>query len=92
MNPIERGAEALWNRMLAGLPETARDQWRPWNPGEPGAIDWQRDAKAVYESIDTNELIATILRTELPGGLKVGHADKIALAVKNWLTGKVIQQ
>lgn len=43
-------------------------------------------ARAVLESIDTNQLAAVILRTELPGGIKVGHADKIALAVKNWLT------
>src|SRR5690625_876096 len=38
--------------------------------------------------IDSDQLATVILRTELPGGIKVGHADMIALAVKNWLTGK----
>ena len=86
MNPIERATEALVNSpahvagQAFGVPLEAYES-------HAKAV-----AHAVLESIDTNELIATILRTELPGGLKVGHADKIALAVKNWLTGKVIQQ
>lgn len=49
---------------------------------------WTGEALAAYEAIDTDQLTAIILRTELPGGIKVGHADKIAHAVKNWLIGK----
>lgn len=90
-DPIERGAEALWNRMLEGLPETSRSEWRPWNNESPGAIDWHQDAHAVFDSIDVKHLTAVILRTQFPGGIKVGHADKIAHTIKNWLTGKDTQ-
>jgi len=82
--PIERAGNALMrNRAYqAGVAFGVPDET------EAEAKHRAEIIKAVMESIDTDELVSVILRTELPGGLKVGHADKIALAVKNWLTGK----
>ena len=73
--PIERAAAAIDEN---------------YNPDQAPilAAMFQDYAHAAFESIDTDELASVILRAELPGGIKVGHADRIALAVKNWLTGK----
>jgi len=82
--PIERAGNALMrNRAYqAGVAFGVPDET------EAEAKHRSEIVKAVLDSIDTDRLATVILRSELPGGIKVGHADKIALAVKNWLTGK----
>ena len=77
--PIERGAEALMKAVLAGS--------RTLSPAQ--ATD---AAQTAYESIDTNQL-ATVIGNNMTarnadGLIVVGNSAHIALAIKNWLTGK----
>ena len=80
--PIERAGNALMrNRayqagMAFGVPDET----------EAEAKHRSEIVKAVFESIDTDELADVIWVTGRT--LPMTHAADIALAVKNWLTGK----
>lgn len=67
--PIERAAQAIQARYEDPIPDLRR-----WS-----------DSRAVFKSIDTDELADVILAANLFGD---GTAMDAALAVKNWLTGK----
>lgn len=74
--PIERAAAAIDEN---------------YNPDQAPilAAMFQDYARAAYEAIDTNQLADVILAANLFGDRTAMDA---AQAVKNWLTGKVIQQ
>src|SRR5699024_1567204 len=60
-----------------------------WQMGRQATELDRRDARTAFESIDADQLADVILASNLFGD---GTAMDAAQAVKNWLTGKVIQQ
>src|SRR5699024_4127049 len=79
--PIERAAQAI------------RDDWQM---GRQATELDRRDARTAFESIDTNQLADALHGDQCPEDPDPGdyctcdgaHYDRLALVVKNWLTGK----
>ena len=84
--PIERAVPALFEAIM-GADEHTPTEIRLALLDQEDRHTFRQGAYSVLDSIDTNQLATVILRAELPGGIKVGHADKIAHAVIAWLTG-----
>lgn len=93
--PIKRAAEAVY-KTGPGYDLTGEKPWEELSTSSQDSA--MRNARAAFNSIDTDQLARVIHAWDVEGGLCDGPFDDLtdtqkdvwhsaALAVKNWLTG-----